>query len=118
VPWLATARGAEAGRAALRLAGIPVDLAGWGLRQLTGRLGPAVSWLPTGRVEKQEAASGMPVLLVRGLADRASVFTLLRRAARLRRGPGHRGRLQRTHPVRPHHRRGRPHPGRALEGRT
>jgi triacylglycerol lipase len=84
VPWLTTARGAgvEAGWAARRLAGIPVDLAGWGLRQLTGRLGPAVTWLPPGPVEEPEAESGMPVLLVRGLADRASVFTLLRRGLR------------------------------------
>jgi pimeloyl-ACP methyl ester carboxylesterase len=85
VPWLTTARGAgvEAGWAARRLAGIPVDLAGWGLRQLTGRLGPAVTWLPPGPVEEPEAESGMPVLLVRGLADRASVFTLLRRGLRV-----------------------------------
>jgi pimeloyl-ACP methyl ester carboxylesterase len=84
VPWLATVRGAgvEAGWAALRLAGIPVDLAGWGLRQLTGRPGSAVSWLPASPVDEPQAESGMPVLLVRGLADRASVFTLLRRGLR------------------------------------
>jgi pimeloyl-ACP methyl ester carboxylesterase len=84
VPWLATVRGAgvEAGWAALRLAGIPVDLAGWGLRQLTGRPGSAVSWLPASPVDEPQAESGMPVLLVRGLADRASVFTQLRRGMR------------------------------------
>jgi pimeloyl-ACP methyl ester carboxylesterase len=84
VPWLATARGVgvEAGWAARRLAGIPVDLADWSLRQLTGRLGTAVSWLPPGPVQEQEAASGMPVMLVHGLADRASVFSPLQRGLR------------------------------------
>ncbi len=84
MPWVAAARGAgvEAGWAARRLAGMPVDLAGWGLRQLTGRFAPAVSWLPPGRAEEQAVERGTPVLLVHGLADRASVFTLLRQGLR------------------------------------
>jgi triacylglycerol lipase len=80
--WL-MARGAalEVGWAAFRVAGIPMELTAGGLRYLVGRLGQAVPGLSTVQDGSQSGPSGpgMPVLLVHGLADRASVFTRLRR---------------------------------------
>lgn len=53
-----------------------------GVGQLAGRLGRAMPWWSTGRSEPPPADSGMPVLLVHGLADGASVVPPLRRGLR------------------------------------
>ncbi|MGC9542513.1 esterase/lipase family protein [Streptomyces sp. UG1] len=69
----------EAGRAAVRLARLPLDIAVEGVGQLTGWLGRA---LPTGSMGSEEvtpAGSGMPVLLVHGLDDREWVVSSLQR---------------------------------------
>jgi pimeloyl-ACP methyl ester carboxylesterase len=83
VPHLVSVRGAraEVARAALCLAGLPVGLAGRGLRQLTARDDPHVSVVPRQKETGQSAAC-LPILLVHGLADRTSNFAALRRSLR------------------------------------
>ncbi|WP_189857213.1 esterase/lipase family protein [Streptomyces poonensis] len=66
----------ETGWATVRLAGLPLDLAVRGARQVTG-------WL-RGEHEDEDPlpdctdVSGLPVMFVHGLADRASIFSRLR----------------------------------------
>lgn len=76
VPWLAMLRGAalETGWATVRLAGLPLDLAVRGARQVTGWLGGAHEVPPPDRAD----VPGAPVVFVHGLADRASIFSRLR----------------------------------------
>ncbi|MGP4089041.1 esterase/lipase family protein [Streptomyces sp. KR55] len=69
----------EAGRAAVRLARLPLDIAVEGAGQLTGWLGRALPTVSTGPEEATPAGSGMPVLLVHGLADREWVVSSLQR---------------------------------------
>ncbi|MFJ9480073.1 esterase/lipase family protein [Streptomyces mirabilis] len=61
------------------MARLPLDMAAEGVGQLTGRLGGALPRRSTGRDEPPPADAGIPVLLVRGLADRASVVSPLQR---------------------------------------
>jgi triacylglycerol lipase len=84
VPGLSPVRGVgvEAGRAAVRLARLPLDMAADGVVQLTGRFGRAMPWRSTGRDEPPSADSEIPVLLVHGLADGASVVPPLQRGLR------------------------------------
>lgn len=76
-PWLVTLRGAalETGWVTMRLAGLPLELALSGMREVTG-------WIAGGpRLLEPldcEDVTGMPVLFVHGLADRASIFGRLR----------------------------------------
>lgn len=81
VPGLSPVRGvgAEAGRAAARLARLPFDLAVEGVGQLTGLLGHAQPSRSTVDGEPAHAESGVPVLLVHGLADREWVVSSLQR---------------------------------------
>jgi triacylglycerol lipase len=81
VPGLSPVRGVgvEAGRLAVRLARLPLDIAVEGVGQLPGWLGRAFL---TGSVVPEEAAwagSGTPVLLVHGLGDREWVVSSLQR---------------------------------------
>lgn len=84
MPGLSPVRGVgvEAGRTAVRLARLPLDMAAEGVGQLTGRFGRALPWRSTGRDEPPLADSGIPVLLVHGLADGASVVPPLQRGLR------------------------------------
>jgi hypothetical protein len=84
VPGLSPARGVgvEAGRASVRLARLPLEMAMGGVGQLAGRLGRVMPWWSTGRSEPPPADSGIPVLLVHGVADGASVVSPLQRGLR------------------------------------
>ncbi|NMI56011.1 alpha/beta fold hydrolase [Streptomyces sp. RLB3-17] len=84
VPGLSPVRGVgvEASRAAVRLARLPLDMAAEGVGQLSGRLGRVMLWWSTEREEAPPTDSGIPVLLVHGLADGASVISPLRRGLR------------------------------------
>ncbi|MGP4089045.1 esterase/lipase family protein [Streptomyces sp. KR55] len=84
MPGLSPARGVgvEAGRAAVRLARLPVDMATDGFGQLIGLLGRATPWRSTGPGDPPRTDSGIPVLLVHGLADGASVVPPLQRELR------------------------------------
>ncbi|WP_189316695.1 esterase/lipase family protein [Streptomyces brasiliensis] len=79
VPGLPPVRGAgvEAGRAVVRLVRLPLDMAVGGVGQLTGRVGHAPKSVY--QDEAPSAGAGLPVLLVHGLADRASVVSALQR---------------------------------------
>lgn len=81
MPGLSPVRGVgvEAGRAAVRLARLPLEMAAGGVGQLTGRLGRVVPWWSNGRGEPPPTDSGIPVLFVHGLADGESVVSPLRR---------------------------------------
>ncbi|UUU36184.1 lipase [Streptomyces sp. CA-210063] len=74
--------GVEASRAVVRLARLPLDLAADGVGQLTGLLDRALHGRPTGPGDPFPADSGIPVLLVHGLADGASVIPPLERELR------------------------------------
>ncbi|WP_320781631.1 esterase/lipase family protein [Streptomyces sp. CRN 30] len=76
VPWLTLLRGAalETGWATVRLAGLPLDLAARGARQVTGWLGGEHEAAPPDCADEP----GLPVVFVHGLADRASIFSRLR----------------------------------------
>ncbi|MBX9393637.1 lipase [Streptomyces sp. TRM72054] len=84
VPGLSPARGVgvEASRAVVRLARLPLDIAAEGVGQLTGLLGRARHGRPAGPADPLPADSGIPVLLVHGLADGASVVPPLERELR------------------------------------
>ncbi|GAA1899943.1 hypothetical protein GCM10009753_31420 [Streptantibioticus ferralitis] len=58
----------------MRLVRLPLELAAGGVGQLTGRLGRVL--------QAPSADAGIPVLLVHGLADRASVVSPLQRGLR------------------------------------
>ncbi|MFF3877106.1 esterase/lipase family protein [Streptomyces sp. NPDC001978] len=81
VPGLSPVRGvgAEVGRAVVRLARLPLDIAVEGVGQLTGRLGHARPARPTDGYEPLPTEAGIPVLLVHGLADREWVVSSLQR---------------------------------------
>jgi pimeloyl-ACP methyl ester carboxylesterase len=81
VPGLSPVRGlgAEAGRAAVRLARLPLDIAVEGVGRLTGWLGHARPARSGDRDELFLTESGIPVLLVHGLADREWVVSSLQR---------------------------------------
>ncbi len=66
----------------LRLARLPLDMAAEGVGQLTGLLGRALHGRPTGPGDSLPAGSGIPVLLVHGLADGQSVVPPLERELR------------------------------------
>lgn len=74
--------GVEASRAVIRLARLPLDMAAESVGQLTGLLGRAVHGRPTGPGGPLPADAGIPVLLVHGLADGASVVPPLERRLR------------------------------------
>ncbi|MBV7696873.1 lipase [Streptomyces sp. TRM70350] len=74
--------GVEASRAVVRLARLPLDLAAESVGQLTGLVGRALHGRPTGPADPLPADSGIPVLLVHGLADGASVVPPLERELR------------------------------------
>ncbi|GAA2251916.1 lipase [Streptomyces ruber] len=76
VPWLTLLRGAalETGWATVRLAGMPLDLAARGARQVAGWLGGEHEAPPLDCA----GVSDVPVIFVHGLADRASIFSRLR----------------------------------------
>ncbi|MER7406414.1 lipase [Streptomyces sp. NPDC000070] len=84
MPGLSPARGmgVEASRAVIRLARLPLDMAAESVGQLTGLLGRAVHGRPTGPGAPLPAGAGIPVLLVHGLADGASVVPPLERELR------------------------------------
>lgn len=84
MPGLSPVRGVgvEAGRAAVRLARLPLEMAAEGVGQLTGRFGRAIPWRSSGPSAPPPADSGIPVLLVHGLADGASVVSPLQRGLR------------------------------------
>ncbi|MFF0134604.1 esterase/lipase family protein [Streptomyces mirabilis] len=71
--------GVEAGWAVVRLVRLPLDIAAGGVGQLTGRLGRALPRRPAGRDGPPPTNAAIPVLLVRGLADGASVVSPLQR---------------------------------------
>jgi hypothetical protein len=81
VPGLSPARGVgvEASKAVVRLARLPLDMAAEGVGQLTGVLGRALHGRPEGPGDPLPAGSGIPVLLVHGLADGQSVVPPLER---------------------------------------
>ncbi|WP_155059492.1 esterase/lipase family protein [Streptomyces blattellae] len=81
VPGLSPIRGigAEAARAAVRLARLPLDIAVEGLGQLAGWLTRSTPALSPVAGEPAAAGAGIPVLLVHGLADRDWVVSALRR---------------------------------------
>ncbi|WP_257003762.1 lipase [Streptomyces sp. SA15] len=84
MPGLSPARGVgvEASRAVVRLARFPLDMAAEGVGQLTGLFSRAMHGRPTGPGDPLPADSGIPVLLVHGLADGASVIPPLQRELR------------------------------------
>ncbi|WDV49451.1 alpha/beta fold hydrolase [Streptomyces coeruleorubidus] len=84
MPGLSPARGIgiEASRAVIRLARLPLDMTAEGVGQLTGLLGRALHGRPTGPGDPLPADAGVPVLLVHGLADGASVVPPLERELR------------------------------------
>ncbi|MGW1811184.1 esterase/lipase family protein [Streptomyces sp. NPDC002078] len=71
--------GAEASRAVARLARLPLDLTVESVGQLTRRLGHAQPSRPTVEGAPSRANSGIPVLLVHGMADRVWVVSSLER---------------------------------------
>lgn len=79
VPGLATLLGAalETGWLGMRLAGLPLDLALWGVRQCAGLLGSAGRPQAPAADRCEPDVSGLPVIFVHGLSDRASIFTRL-----------------------------------------
>jgi pimeloyl-ACP methyl ester carboxylesterase len=84
VPGLSPARGVglEAGRAAVRLVQLPLDVAAGSVGQLAGRLSRALPRRRTGLEEPPPplvTAAGNPVLLVHGLSDGECVVTSLQR---------------------------------------
>ncbi|QDN95982.1 hypothetical protein FNV65_06380 [Streptomyces sp. S1A1-8] len=81
VPGLSPVRGVgvEAGWVAMRLVQLPLDIAAGGVGQLTGRFGRAVPGRHARRDEPPPPNAAIPVLLVRGLSDGASVVSPLRR---------------------------------------
>ncbi|MEU1446006.1 hypothetical protein ABZ474_32765, partial [Streptomyces mirabilis] len=50
--------------------------------QLTGQFSRSMPWRSTGRDEQPPTGSGIPVMLVHGLADRASIVSPLQRELR------------------------------------
>ncbi|GCB43049.1 triacylglycerol lipase [Streptomyces sp. NL15-2K] len=66
----------------VRLARLPLDMAAEGVGQLTGVLARAMHGRPTGPGDPLPAGAGIPVLLVHGLADGASVIPPLERELR------------------------------------
>jgi pimeloyl-ACP methyl ester carboxylesterase len=61
----------------MRLAGLPLDIALWGVRQCAGLLGTAVRAQATAGNRCDPDVSGLPVIFVHGLSDRASIFNRL-----------------------------------------
>ncbi|MEU5366218.1 alpha/beta fold hydrolase [Streptomyces sp. NPDC005925] len=81
VPGFATVLGAvlETGWAGMRLAGLPLEVAVWGVRRCAGLFGgPAVRPLERETTRCEPDVTGLPVIFVHGLSDRASIFTRLR----------------------------------------
>ncbi|NWF30266.1 lipase [Streptomyces sp. PKU-EA00015] len=66
----------------VRLARLPLDMAAEGVGQLTGLLGRALYGRPAGPGDPLPADAEIPVLLVHGLADGASVIPPLERELR------------------------------------
>ena len=68
----------------VRLAGLPLDLALWGVRQFAGLLGAVDRRLlpDENDSEGEPEVSGMPVVFVHGLADRPSIFSKLQNGLR------------------------------------
>ncbi|NGO07398.1 alpha/beta fold hydrolase [Streptomyces sp. HC44] len=66
----------------VRLAGLPLDLALWGVRQFAGLIGAVDRRLPTDDDKCEPDVSGMPVVFVHGLADRPSIFSKLQNGLR------------------------------------
>ncbi|WP_151484365.1 esterase/lipase family protein [Streptomyces albicerus] len=81
MPGLSPMRGvgAEAGRAVVRLARLPLDIAVESVGQLTGWLAPARPARSTEAGEPSTVDAAIPVLLVHGLADREWVVSSLQR---------------------------------------
>ncbi|MEU6770163.1 lipase [Streptomyces sp. NPDC046759] len=85
VPGLSPVRGVgvEAGRAAVRLVQLPLDMAAGSIAQLAGHLGRAMPWREAGPDEPPPGAAGadgaLTVLLVHGLGDGESVVSPLER---------------------------------------
>jgi pimeloyl-ACP methyl ester carboxylesterase len=61
----------------MRLAGLPLDLALWGVRQCAVLLGAATRPEEPADDRRESHVSGLPVIFVHGLSDRASIFTRL-----------------------------------------
>ncbi|MFF4466798.1 lipase [Streptomyces sp. S1A1-8] len=66
----------------MRLVRLPLDMAAESVGQLTGQFSRSMPWRSTGRDEQPPTGSGIPVMLVHGLADRASIVSPLQRELR------------------------------------
>ncbi|MFC4466313.1 esterase/lipase family protein [Streptomyces xiangluensis] len=66
----------------VRLAGLPLDLALWGVRQFAGMLGAVDRRLLPDDSDGEFGVSCMPVVFVHGLADRPSIFSKLQNGLR------------------------------------
>ncbi|HET9382099.1 MAG TPA: alpha/beta fold hydrolase [Streptomyces sp.] len=71
----------ETGWAGMRLAGMPLEAALWGMRRCAGLLGPAGRARGAAEPGEPEVAA-LPVIFVHGLSDRASIFTRLQNRLR------------------------------------
>jgi pimeloyl-ACP methyl ester carboxylesterase len=66
----------------VRLAGLPLDIALWGVRQFAVLLGAVDHRLLPDDSDGEFGVSGMPVVFVHGLADRPSIFSKLQNGLR------------------------------------